>query len=127
MALADMSHRRHPRDGPGLGRRLRVLDAVHRGVEVIAVRQPRRELRIGPRPPREDDHLSRDGECAHPNQQDPFVLYMTALAAEGQGDAAKAKELARRAADMHILPTLNYVIIRAKAQHMAGEYAPTPR
>ena len=33
---------------------------------------------------------------AQANQQDPQVIYWTALAYQGKGDAAKAKELAAR-------------------------------
>ena len=58
-------------------------------------------------------------ELAQANQQDPYVLYTTALAHRGKGDAAKAKELARRAANMNTLPTLDYVFIRAKAKKMS--------
>jgi tetratricopeptide (TPR) repeat protein len=57
-------------------------------------------------------------ELAQGNQQDPYVLYKTALAYQGKGDATKAKQLARQAADMNTLPTLNYVFVRAKARKM---------
>jgi hypothetical protein len=38
------------------------------------------------------------------------------LAYRGKGDAAKAKELAGKAAGANILPTLNYVFIRTEAK-----------
>ncbi len=63
-----------------------------------------------------DDAVSHLGEG---NQQDPSVIYAIALAYQGKGDAAKAKEAAARAANMNILPTLNYAFVRAKAKRMA--------
>ena len=58
------------------------------------------------------DHL------AQADQQDPYILYTMATAYKGKGDAAKAKEFAKRAADMHILPTIRYALVRAKAMKM---------
>jgi len=58
-------------------------------------------------------------ELGQADQQDPYVLYTLATAYQAKGDAAKAKELARRAADMHILPTIRYALVRAKAMKMA--------
>jgi tetratricopeptide (TPR) repeat protein len=55
-------------------------------------------------------------ELGQANQQDPYVIYSTALAYQGKGDKAKAKELARKAAGANILPTLNYVFIRTEAK-----------
>ncbi len=55
-------------------------------------------------------------ELGQASQQDPYVIYSTALAYQGKGDKAKAKELALKAADAHILPTLNYVFIRTEAK-----------
>jgi tetratricopeptide (TPR) repeat protein len=49
------------------------------------------------------------------DQQDPYVLYYLATAYQGKGDAAKAKDYAKRAADMHILPTIRYAMVRSKA------------
>jgi tetratricopeptide (TPR) repeat protein len=63
-----------------------------------------------------DEAISHLGEG---NQQDPYVLYVTALAYQGKGDQEKAKEMAGRAANMNILPTLNYAFVRAKAKRMA--------
>jgi tetratricopeptide (TPR) repeat protein len=56
------------------------------------------------------------GELSLANQQDPQVLYAMALAYRGKGDAAKAKELAARAANDHVLPLLTYAFVRAKAK-----------
>jgi hypothetical protein len=47
------------------------------------------------------------------------VLYWTALAWKGKGDAAKAKELAARAANANILPLATYAFIRAEAKKMS--------
>jgi tetratricopeptide (TPR) repeat protein len=58
-------------------------------------------------------------ELGQADQQDPYVLYTLATAYRAKGDAAKAKELAGRAADMHILPTIRYALVRAKAMKMA--------
>jgi tetratricopeptide (TPR) repeat protein len=49
------------------------------------------------------------------NQQDPQVLYYTALAYKGKGDPAKAKELAVKAANFNVLPLLTYAFVREKA------------
>ena len=53
------------------------------------------------------------------SQQDPYVLYTTALAYQGKGDAAKARELAGQAASLNTLPTLDYAFVRARAKKMA--------
>jgi tetratricopeptide (TPR) repeat protein len=55
-------------------------------------------------------------ELAQANQQNPYVLYLTALAYQASGQTAKASALFRQAADMHTLPTLQYVFIRRKAK-----------
>lgn len=57
-------------------------------------------------------------ELGQADQQDPYILYTLATAYQGKGDAAKAKELAKRAADMHILPTIRYALVRTKATKM---------
>jgi tetratricopeptide (TPR) repeat protein len=57
-------------------------------------------------------------ELAQANQQDPYVLYMTALAFQRSGDVGKAKELSEQAANMNTLPTLDYAFIRMKAKKM---------
>jgi tetratricopeptide (TPR) repeat protein len=55
-------------------------------------------------------------ELGQASQQDPFVIYATALAYQGKGDQGKAKELAGKAANAYILPTLHYVFIRSDAK-----------
>jgi tetratricopeptide (TPR) repeat protein len=55
-------------------------------------------------------------ELGQASQQDPYVVYSTALAYQGKGDKARAKELAGKAANANILPTLNYVSIRTEAK-----------
>jgi tetratricopeptide (TPR) repeat protein len=57
-------------------------------------------------------------ELGQADQQDPYVLYTLATAYQGKGDAAKAKELAGRAAKMHILPTIRYALVRSEAAKM---------
>ncbi len=58
-------------------------------------------------------------ELGQANQQDPYVLYVTALAYQGKGDQDKAKEMFKQAAESYSLPTLNYAFIRAKAKQAA--------
>ena len=41
-----------------------------------------------------------------------------AVAYKGKGDTAKAQDFAKRAADMHILPTIRYALVRTKAAKM---------
>ncbi len=57
-------------------------------------------------------------ELGQADQQDPYVLYTLAMAYQGKGDAAKAKEFGKRAADAHILPTIRYALVRAKAMKL---------
>jgi len=62
-----------------------------------------------------DEAVAHLGQAS---QQDPYVLYTTALAYQGKGNAAKAKELAGQAASLNTLPTLDYAFVRAKAKKM---------
>jgi tetratricopeptide (TPR) repeat protein len=55
-------------------------------------------------------------ELGQANQQDPHVIYLVALAQQGKGDRAQARETFKRAAEMYLLPTLNYVFIREKSK-----------
>ena len=48
------------------------------------------------------------------------VLYLTALAHQGKGDAARARELAVKAANANILPLASYAFVRAKARKLAA-------
>jgi tetratricopeptide (TPR) repeat protein len=50
------------------------------------------------------------------NQQDPYTLYRLGLAYQGSGDAGKAADFFRRAANQNTLPTLNYAFVRTKAK-----------
>jgi tetratricopeptide (TPR) repeat protein len=68
---------------------------------------------IAQREKRFDDAI---GELGKANAQDPYVIYVTALAYQGKGDTAKAKELSQQAANSYTLPTLNYAFIRTKAK-----------
>jgi tetratricopeptide (TPR) repeat protein len=54
------------------------------------------------------------------NQQDPQVLYLTALAHHAKGDSAQARELAAKAANANILPLASYAFVRAKARKLAA-------
>ena len=59
-------------------------------------------------------------ELEKANQQDPYVIYEIAVAYAGKGDQAKAKETYKQAAEMYILPTIDYALIRVKAGKQAG-------
>ena len=56
---------------------------------------------------------------AQANQQDPQVLYWTALAHQAKGNTAKAKELAAQAANANVLPLVTYAFVREKAKKMS--------
>ena len=71
---------------------------------------------IALREKRYDDSIS---ELAKANQQDPQVVYLTALAWKAKGDPAKAKELAGKAANANVLPLVSYAFIRAEAKKMS--------
>jgi tetratricopeptide (TPR) repeat protein len=63
-----------------------------------------------------------DAAIAHlgqANQQDPAVLYATALALKGKGDAVEAKELAAKAAGANVLPLISYAFVRDEARRMS--------
>ncbi|MFL5494686.1 MAG: tetratricopeptide repeat protein [Gemmatimonadales bacterium] len=60
-------------------------------------------------------------ELKDADQQDPYVLYATALAYQGKGDATKVQEFARRAATMYTLPTLSYAFVRTAANRLATQ------
>lgn len=63
-----------------------------------------------------DQALAHLGEA---NQQDPQVVYWTALAWKGRGDAAKARVYAGRAANANILPLATYAFVREKAKKIS--------
>ena len=66
----------------------------------------------------EKDYDTAIAELSQANQQDPQVLYTLALAHQGKGDTAKAKELAAEAANANVLPLASYAFVRAKAKKM---------
>jgi tetratricopeptide (TPR) repeat protein len=66
----------------------------------------------------EKDYDTAISELSQANQQDPQVIYTLALAHQGKGDTAKAKELAAEAANANVLPLASYVFVRAKAKKL---------
>ena len=52
------------------------------------------------------------------NQQNPYTLYRTALAYQGQKNDQKAEEYFKKAAEFHALLSLNYAFARTKAVKM---------
>jgi tetratricopeptide (TPR) repeat protein len=67
---------------------------------------------------REKKFVDAISELGKANQENPHVLYETALAYQGNGDAPKAKEFSQQAANANTLPTLNYAFVRTKAKNM---------
>jgi tetratricopeptide (TPR) repeat protein len=63
-------------------------------------------------------------ELRRANQQDPRVLYLTALALQGQGDSSSAREVGARAADFNGLSN-TYGYVRTKARAMVKAAATT--
>ncbi len=59
-------------------------------------------------------------ELEQANQQDPRNLYRLSQAFQAKGDADKAHEYCKKAAEFDSLPQLNYAFIRAKAQKAAA-------
>ena len=53
------------------------------------------------------------------NQQDPCILYLTAVALKGAGDTTRATAMAAKAAAFNQL-SFNYGYVRAKARKMEG-------
>jgi tetratricopeptide (TPR) repeat protein len=56
-------------------------------------------------------------ELASASQQDPLVLYLTALASRKSGDTARAREMAAKTADFNA-ENINHAFVRAQAQRM---------
>jgi len=54
-------------------------------------------------------------ELQQANQQNPYDLYRLCQAYQGHGDASKAKESCKKAAEFNSLPAINYAFIRQKA------------
>ena len=69
----------------------------------------------------EKDYDKALAELSQSNLQNPYNLYRLALANQGKGDKEKAKELATKAANFHILPNQNYAYVRLKAKALAGD------
>jgi tetratricopeptide (TPR) repeat protein len=67
----------------------------------------------------EKDYDRAIAELGQANQLDPAVVYATARAWKAKGDGAKAKALARRAAEANILPLITYAFVRADARAMS--------
>jgi tetratricopeptide (TPR) repeat protein len=67
----------------------------------------------------EKDYAKAIAELAQANQQNPQDLYRQCQAYEGKGDAAKAKEFCKQAAEFNSLPAMNLAYIRAKAAKVA--------
>ncbi|HYC30934.1 MAG TPA: tetratricopeptide repeat protein [Gemmatimonadales bacterium] len=63
-----------------------------------------------------DDAIAHLGQA---NQQNPQVVYWTALAHKGKGDGAKAKELAAKAAEANVLPQAAYAFVRVDAGRLS--------
>jgi tetratricopeptide (TPR) repeat protein len=59
-----------------------------------------------------DEAIAHLGQA---NQQNPQVIYWTAVAYKGKGDAARAKELGAKAAKANVLPNINYAFVRGEA------------
>lgn len=59
------------------------------------------------------------GHLGEANQQDPQVIYWTALAWQGKGDTIQAKALAARASKAYVLPLASYAFVREKALKLA--------
>jgi tetratricopeptide (TPR) repeat protein len=57
-------------------------------------------------------------ELKQGNQQDPSILYRTALAFQGKGDETRAADFFKQASNHNTLPALNYAFVRAKAKRM---------
>jgi tetratricopeptide (TPR) repeat protein len=61
-------------------------------------------------------------ELKQANQQNPYNLYRIALAYDGLGDITNAKEMFTQAAKYNSLNSINYSLIRNKAQTTVADY-----
>jgi tetratricopeptide (TPR) repeat protein len=68
----------------------------------------------------EKDYDTAITELEQANDQDPRNLYRLSQAYSAKGDAAKAQEYCKKAADFNSLPQLPYAFIRSKAQKAAA-------
>ena len=64
----------------------------------------------------EKDYDKAIAELEQANLQDPRNLYRLSEAYQAKGDAAKAQQYAKKAADFNSLPALNYAFVRSKVQ-----------
>jgi tetratricopeptide (TPR) repeat protein len=64
----------------------------------------------------EKDYDKAIAELEQANQLDPRNPYRLSQAYQAKGDAAKAEEYAKKAADFNSLPALNYAFVRSKVQ-----------
>ena len=69
----------------------------------------------------EKDNAKAITELEQANLQNPQNLYRLSQAYRGNGDAAKAQEYLKKAAEFNSLPALNYAFIREKARKEAGK------
>jgi len=68
----------------------------------------------------EKDYATAAAELQQANQQDPRVLYLTAVALQGKGDLRSAKEVGTRAAEFNGLSN-TYGFVRSKARKLVAE------
>jgi tetratricopeptide (TPR) repeat protein len=71
----------------------------------------------------EKDYATAAAELRQANQQDPRVVYLTAVALQGKGDARSAKELATQAAEWNGLSN-TYGFVRSKARTLVSGTTP---
>ena len=68
----------------------------------------------------ERDYDAAITELEQANEQDPRNLYRLSQAYQAKGDAARAHDYCKKAAEFYSLPQMNYAFIRAKAQKAAA-------
>ncbi len=66
------------------------------------------------------DYVAALAELPQAGDRDPRVLYLTALALQGKGDLAKARETCKAAADFNEL-NVNYAYVRPKARALLAK------
>jgi len=66
------------------------------------------------------DYDKAIAELSQANQQNPQDLYRLCVAYEGKGDAGKAADYCKRAADFNVLPNVNLAWVRTKAKAGGG-------
>ena len=68
----------------------------------------------------EKDNDTAITELEQANEQDPRNLYRLSQAFHAKGDASKARDYCKKAAEFNSLPQLNYAFIRTKARSAAA-------